>query len=229
MYADVVFHEQPDWSQRPGRRLAVSFLPASLIVAGVLATLRMPVVGQTQPVAELRVQILVNDVVETVHTPFVDEPVPEVEEAVEPSTVVPPIPAEPVTGEAREPTDWYLQIPEAAKAVLDARSRTYSVNPGFDEKRRAAAEQFRPSEAPVERPIWENVERDTLGRTILVSGDCYRVLDDPNVGSREAFLTFGQYITSCAYYKRPPQKLPFVDEINNRRASQARYAPRAAE
>lgn len=229
MYAEVVFHEQPDWSQRSGRRLAVSFLPATLIIAGALAVLRMPVVGQTQPLAEIWVRILVNDVVETVQTTFVEDSGSELEEVVVPGAVVPPLAAEPVTTEAREPTDWYLQIPEAAKAALDARPRAYSVNPGFDEKRRAAARQFRPSEAPVERPIWENVERDTLGRTVLVSGDCYRVIDDPNVGSREAFLTFGQYMTSCAYYKRPPQKLPFVDEINSRRASQARYAPRAAE
>ena len=229
MYAEVLFHEQPDWSQRSGRRLAVSFLPATLIIAGALAVLRMPVVGQTQPLAEIWVRILVNDVVETVQAPFVAEPEAQVDEPVVPGKAVTPLTAAPVTTEARKPTDWYLQIPEAAKAANDARARTYSVNPGFDEKRRAAAEQFRPSEAPVQRPIWENVEKDTLGRTILVSGDCYRVLDDPNVGSREAFLTFGQFMASCSYYKRPPQELPFVAEIKARRASQARYAPRAAE
>ena len=229
MYAEVVFHEKPDWSQRSGRRLAVSFLPATLIVAGALAVLRLPVVEQTQPLAELWVRILVNDVVEAVQAPLVEEPAPQLDEAVVPEPVAPPLPAEPLTGEAREPTDWYLQIPEAAKAANDARPRVYSVNPGFDEKRRKAAEQFRPSQAPVQRPIWENVERDTLGRTILVSGDCYRVIDDPNVGSREAFLTFGQYMTSCTYSRRRPQKLPFVDEIRSRRAARARSAPPSAE
>ena len=229
MYADVVFHEKPDWSQRAGRRLVISFLPATLIIAGALALLRLPVVEQAQPLAELFVRILVNDVEEIVRESFAEQAVTEVTESSEPVAETPPMRVQPLAEEERVPTDWFLQVPAAARDALDNRPRTYSVNPGFEVKRKAAAEQFRPSEAPVERPIWENVEKDTLGRTVLVSGDCYRVINDPNVGSREAFLTFGQYITSCAYYKRPPQKLAFVDEIKDRRAAQARYAPRSAE
>ena len=80
----------------------------------------------------------------------------------------------------------------------------------------AAAEQFRPSRAPVKKPIWENVETDQLGRKILVHGDCHRVIDDPNVGSNEIFRTFGQYIVFCSNYQRSPQELPWVDEIRDR-------------
>lgn len=230
MYADVVFHEQPRWSRRPGRRLALNFLPATLIVAGVLAVLRLPVIEQTQPLAELFVRILVSEVEDIVEQPFVEEPVAEEEPGGAPTSAAPPAaPVTPVTTEGQTPTDWYAQIPEAAKAVLDAMENAPSVNPNFDEKRRLAAEQFRPSEAPVERPIWENTETDTLGRTVLVSGDCYRVINDPNVGSREAFLTFGQYITMCSYYTRPPQELGFVKEIRARRANRARYGHPPAE
>ena len=227
MYADTVFLEEPHWSRRPGRRLALNLLPASLLVVSVLLTLRLPVVEQTQPLAELFVRILISDIEEVVQTPFVeetpDEPAPQTSGA-----KAPPRPA-PITTDPGKPTDWYAQIPDAAKKLLDTLPREYSVNPNFEEKRRIAAQQFRRGQAPVERPIWENVERDTLGRTLLVSGDCYKVLDDPNVGNRDAFLVFGQYITSCAYYKRPPQELGFVSEIRDRRSGQVRYGHPAVE
>ena len=227
MFADTVFHEEPRWSRRPGRRLALNLFPASLIVAGVLMLLRLPVIEQTQPLAELFVRILISDIEEAVESPFVDE---TPDEPLQPMTATSEPPATvPVMTESREPTDWYAQIPDAAKALLDSLPRAYSVNPNFDEKRRIAAEQFRPSRAPVDRPIWENVEKDTMGRTLLVSGDCYRVIDDPNVGNRDAFLEFGQYMTSCAFYKRPPQELGFVREIRNRRAGQVRYGHPVAE
>ena len=120
-------------------------------------------------------------------------------------------------------------IPDAAKTLVNTLPREYSVNPNFGEKRRAAAEQFRPSRAPVDRPIWENLEKDAMGRTLLVSGDCYKVIDDPNVGNRDTFLVFGQYISSCAFYKRPPQELGFVSEIRDRRAGRVRYGHPAVE
>lgn len=227
MYADAVFLEQPLWSRQPGRRLALNFLPASLIIAGVLMVIRLPVIEQAQPLAELFVRILINDIEKVVESPYVEE-VPD--EPVQPTTATrAPQPAAPVTTDSSEPTDWFAQIPDAAKASLDALPQEYSINPNLDERRRVAAAQFAPSQAPVERPIWENTEKDTLGRTVLVSGDCYRVVDDPNVGSREAFLTFGQYITTCAIYARAPQELGFVSEIRNRRAGQVRYGHPAAE
>lgn len=189
--------------------------------------IRLPVIERTQPLAELFVRILINDIEEVVAPPPAED-LPD--ESVQPTTATSiPLPAAPVTTTSREPTDWFAQIPDAAQELLDTLPREYSVNPGFDEKRRIAAEKYRPGRAPVERPIWENVEKDTLGRTVLVSGDCYRVLDDPNVGSREAFLTFGQYISTCAFHKRAPQELGFVSEIQNRRAGQARYGHPAAE
>jgi hypothetical protein len=101
--------------------------------------------------------------------------------------------------------------------VVSGGQRVDSINPVFDAQRRHAAERFRPSRAPVEKPVWENVATDQLGRKILVSGDCHRVIDDPNVGSNEIFRTFGQFIVYCSNYKRSPQELPWVDEIRDRR------------
>lgn len=226
MYADAVLHEQPLWSRRPGRRLALGFLPATLIVAGVLATLRLPVAQQAQPLAELFVRILVNEVGEAVEQPIVEATVTEDPSAEAPA---PAPPIAPVKTGGSSPTDWYTRIPDGANAALDALENAPVVNPNFDEKRGLAAARLRPGEAPVERPIWENTEKDTLGRTMLVSGDCYRVINDPNAGSREAFLTFGQYITTCSIHKRPPQELGFVKEIRSRRAGRDRYGRPAAE
>lgn len=229
MYADAFFHEDPIWSQRSGRRLALNFLPATIIVLGALAALRLPVIEQSLPMTELIVRILVDEVEQVTESPSV-EPVPQPDESRPDSveTTEMPVP-EPVVTELSGSPDWYALVPEAARATLDSGPREYSVNPGFDEKRRQAAEQFAPSQAPVERPIWENVEKDTMGRTLLRSGNCYMVLDDPNVGRRETFLTFGQYIVTCDYVPDRPRELPWVSELQNRRAGQARYGRPVAE
>jgi hypothetical protein len=229
MYADLVFHEEPLWSRRSGRRLALNFLPATIIVLGALAILRLPVIEQSLPVTELIVRILVEEVEQVLESPVVDttpQPVESSPESVGPSAASVP---DPVATEPTVATDWYALIPEAVRVALDARPKEYSINPGFDEKRRNAAEQFAPSQAPVERPIWENVEKDTMGRTLLRSGDCFRVLDDPNVGRRDAFLEFGQYMVTCEYVPDQPRLLPWVSELQNRREGQARYGHPAAE
>ncbi len=131
--------------------------------------------------------------------------------------VQPALPDAPPEEPAPISTDWYAAMDDVIEAIVAEDGRIHSVNPAFDAQRRLAAEQFRPSRAPVERPVWENVETDQLGRKILVSGDCHRVIDDPNVGSQEYFRTFGQYLVFCSNYKRPGQELPWVDEIRDRR------------
>ena len=231
MYADAVFHEQPDWSRRPGRRLAFNFLPATLVIVAVLMVLRLPVVGQSLPATELLVRILVDDVEQIVESPFVEQ---IVEAPVAEPLPVDEVPAEtaPVETQTSAPadsTDWYAEIPDAVAAYQDSLPREYSINPGMDERRQEAAEKFYRSRAPVQRPIWENVEKDSLGRTILVSGDCHRVIDDPNVGSRDKFLTFDQFFVFCSKHNRAPQELGFVKELRNRREGQVRYGHPAVE
>ena len=227
MYADAVFHEQPDWSSRPGRRLALNFLPSTLIVAAVLLTLRLPVVEQSLPLTELVVRILANAVEEVAEPPVEEEPVVEPSSEA-PVADVPPVP-DVAMEDARKPIDWNAAIIEAVRAGYDGLPRQYSVNPGMDERRRQAATQFAPSRAPVKRPIWENVEKDTLGRSVLRSGNCIRVIDDPNAGSREAFETFGQFIATCTAQSKNPQLLPWVHEIKRRQEPLARYGPLAVE
>ena len=227
MYADAVFFEPPQWSRRPGRRLALNLLPSTLIVAGALLALRMPVVDQPVALTELMVRILANEAEETAAEsppePSVATPAPA---AAQSESLTPPKPG---IADTRGPTDWYAQIPEAASAAAADQPEVYSINPGFEARREYAAERFAPSAAPVERPIWENVEKDTMGRTLLRSGNCYRVLDDPNVGNRDAFLIFGQFMTTCERPSDTPQLLPWVSEIQDRRANRARYGRQAAE
>lgn len=227
MHADAVFLEQPDWSRHPGRRLVFNFLPATLVVAGVLAVLRLPVVELSLPATELFVRILVDDVEPAIESPA--EELPETEPLPVVETPARPAPNVSASTEAGEQTDWYAKIPDAVAAYQDSLPREYSINPGMDERRREAAETFYRSRAPVQRPIWENVEKDSLGRTILVSGDCHRVIDDPNVGSRDKFLTFDRFIVFCSVGKRKPQELGFVKELRNRREGQVRYGHPAAE
>lgn len=227
MYADALFFEPPDWSRRPGRRLALNLLPSTLIIAGALMAIRLPIPDQPLALTELVVRILASNVEETVSEPRAEQPVAErAPAAVHPGSVTP---EEPGTADDRAPTDWYAQIPEAASTAAADQPEVYSINPGFDARRQYAAEHFAPSAAPVERPIWENVEKDTMGRTLLRSGDCYRVLDDPNVGNRDAFLIFGQFMTTCERPSDTPQLLPWVSEIQDRRANRARYGRQAAE
>ncbi|MCH9695592.1 MAG: hypothetical protein K0U72_13850 [Gammaproteobacteria bacterium] len=125
--------------------------------------------------------------------------------------------------------DWYAAIPAAIDDVRVAPEEVAVFNRALAEKRRAAAQQFAPIPRHEPVPVWENVEKDMTGRSILRHGDCQRVINDPNVGSREAFETFGQYIVTCAHYKKPPQKLAWVDEVNARRAGLSRYGHPPAE
>lgn len=189
--------------------------------------LRFPVVEQPLPLTELVVRILASEAEEIVTPP------PPGEVAAEANTLEPAASAgaveETVPAEDRAATDWYALLSEAARTAVETRPREYAVNPGMDEKRRRAAEQFAPSRAPVKRPIWENVEKDTMGRTLLRSGDCYRVLDDPNVGNRDAFEIFGQFMVTCENPSDRPRMLPWVSEIKNRREGQVRYGHPAAE
>ena len=63
------------------------------------------------------------------------------------------------------------------------------------------------------RPIWENTEKDQVGRTLLWHGDCFRVIYDPNVVNQFVFENFSQFIVFCQYQKRLPQQLPWVPEV----------------
>ncbi|MEL7186258.1 MAG: hypothetical protein AAFN50_07465 [Pseudomonadota bacterium] len=222
--------DDPGWHGDPRQRLRVCVAFAAVVVAILLTQLRIPETPVLAPIGELLVNIVRDDPepIPPVVEPLV-EPLPEVvEPASQPVTQSSEV-ARPLH-EQRSWTDWDEVIRDTVAELGAAEPEpSYSVNPNMDRKRAEAAVKFRPSEAPVERPIWENVEKDLLGRSVLRSGDCYKVIDDPNVGSREAFETFGQYIAICAFYKKPPRELPWVAEINARRAGPSRYARPSVE
>jgi hypothetical protein len=115
--------------------------------------------------------------------------------------------------EPSPPVDWYAALDHTAIQSAEQAGKSPSMSPQFDELRLVARERYRKSEAPVKKPIWENVEKDQMGRTVLRSGDCYRVLDDPSVANRWAQEHFTQYILFCGSGKQLPKELPFVADI----------------
>ena len=94
--------------------------------------------------------------------------------------------------------------------------KVFTVNPLFDEKRRLAAIKFRPSNAPLKREPWDDVEKDQIGRSILSLGDsCFQVLEDPSAVNRDIFETYTQYAVYCtlSFSKKKGVELPWVSEI----------------
>lgn len=224
--------------------MAVSLSLASLFVLAVLSVLRLPDVPGIAPIIELIVRIVEPEAVEPevvepeVVEPEVVEPPPQTKDPAEVADLPQPTvhsegdtqefapdqdtaPASaaadtPIIDTARVPVDWDRAKDQAAEAFLDELHNPPSVNPVLEEKRRRLTGQYQPRTTPGPRRIWENVERDQLGRSVLRDGNCFKVLDDPNVGSREEFETFGQFIAKCTYQKRRPKELPWVDGIRQR-------------
>ncbi len=218
MYRELATH--PDWQRGTRTRLLASLGLAGLLIATFIFT--SDFTADEEPVDEIEVTLTAPREIEL--------PAPPVEE-LEPLIIEETLRELPALAEIVEPAapdvqpeepapalrNWRDEMDRVVADVVAENEKTWSVNPAFDARRRAAAEQFRPSRAPVEKPIWENVARDQLGRRILVHGDCHRVIDDPNVGSNEFFRTFGQFIVYCSNYRRPGRELPWVDEVRDRR------------
>ncbi len=99
---------------------------------------------------------------------------------------------------------------------FDRHTAIDSPNPGMEEKRRRLAGQYQPSTREPDKKIWENAEVDQLGRTVLRDGNCFAVLDDPNVTRRYQFETFDRHLVSCSYQQREPQELSWVAELRER-------------
>ena len=204
----------PLWSAGTEQRLWMSMLLATAVLLFAISWLRLPSVSESPPLKRLVVE-LVRSVNERVSVPPIESPIepppteiPEkvVETLTEPVNISPP--AEAATEETSDvaveadaiddpKTDWQQESLAVVQSVLDENSRTFSVNPNFDKKRRAASETFRPSEAPVKKEIWDNVEKDYLGRTIWRNGGCYKILDNPSAVYRWVFETFERYMTYC--------------------------------
>ena len=168
------------WQRDARRRRAGSMAMAALAISAFILLVEFSSEPESLPEIEVFVLPAQSEpVVEEEKPPPVVEPVEErpiIDESVEQVAVVEPPPEE----QPDTRRDWYAQMEVIARSVITEQQKTYSLNPALDEKRRQAAERFRPSRAPVKKPIWENVETDQMGRKILVSGDCHRVVDDPS-------------------------------------------------
>jgi hypothetical protein len=112
--------------------------------------------------------------------------------------------------------DWYAELERVSAEIAAQKAEPNSVNPHFDELRRVARLRYGKPQNDPPRPIWENVETDYLGRTILRDGDCFRIIDDPAVGNRYVFENFQQYMVYCTYQPSKPRDLPWVKEIQSR-------------
>lgn len=213
-----------NWQGSPGRRLAYCMLVAALLVAGALSMLRYPVARVALDLEDLLVQIVDVEPAqpEQVAEITLPDPIPD---PLAPPEIVGPLPEPQLQAETEresvaediddaEPwTDWQTIGEEVVKKIVESEAKTIGVNPVFDEKRAVAAVKFRPSEAPEKKEIWDNVEKDYLGRTILVSGDCYRVIDDPSAVYRDIFENFTQFMTFCNASNSGGVELPWVADV----------------
>jgi hypothetical protein len=217
MYLDADFYlDEPHWNGNREQRLYLSLALATVLICALLAMLELPLAGTRNVIGEIAVRILL------------PEPPPDVQQldTPEPVKVFPEVaatlPAPQSSDETQTeevpaaPTDWLDLIETAAKEGPSLHAPPPSMTPAFDALRRAAVKRYAPSRAPQKKDIWDNVETDSLGRKILVSGECYRVIDDPNVGSMEAFQTFHQFLAFCNSGKRAGRELPWVAELRAR-------------
>jgi hypothetical protein len=193
------FPDRPEWQQQVRKRLAVALGVAVLILAGLLLLVKfspLPV----SPLKKIELRLLADT-----EPPAVEPAEPQ--DPVEPDAIIEPIEVTVATelaklSEVVEPsesqvTDWYAEVESAVQETVTTANHVASMHAVSDEKRRQAAINFPASQAPVKKPIWENVETDQMGRKILVSGDCYRVLEDWRVTYYDIQRDFGQFITYC--------------------------------
>lgn len=194
---------RPAWQRRSRSRLAVSMcIAAAFLVAVLLLQFSPPEKLSGSPI---NVHLLSDKAV-------------AVETDVEPAQIDRPdaqrdapesLPVEPISIEAGEvrqadsllelvettetpTTDWYAGVEKAAQETVAAANHVDSMHAGFEQKRRLAIINFPASKAPVKKPIWENVETDQMGRKILVSGDCHRVLEEWRATQFDFHRDFGQ-------------------------------------
>ena len=214
--ADIDPSEPTAWQRKARPRLTACIALAALLIGAVVILTRFDV--DVEEVLELEVQLFTAEP-ETVPEPAENEPeavlpLEPPEELLRPLEAVvenPQVEQEPVAQ-----GDWHAQIDDVVRATVAEQLNRASVNPAFDAKRRRAAVKFAPSGAPQKKPIWENVETDQMGRKILVSGDCHRVVDDPSAANNDIFRTFQQYIVYCTKQKSGRQEQPWVEEIRDR-------------
>ena len=202
--------------RRSHRRLAYTKAAATVVVSSIILLLPVsmlwqPTAGTNDPLELKLIPVTQKEKQEDIATEveqFAEELSKELP-ADETETLLP----DPLEQPAPE-IDWYGAMHDIVEN--NDPFAAPSMHAEFDELRRIAKIQFRKSAAPEKKEIWDNVEKDMLGRTLLRAGDCYRVLDDPSVSNQWLQETFGQYMVYCEHYIDGPKELPFVAEIVER-------------
>lgn len=227
-----MIYEFPVASSAPGhRRLAYCLAISTLTVAAVLTVLDWPSARddagpmppplevllaakdrpQPDPARDRKTDERTPDEVD-VASDLAPLAWPDAEEAkAEPDEAAPP-PTD--VADDREPEiDWQASLERASAATVEAHSTPDSLHPAFEELRRIAAVKYASPRTGKPPPIWENVENDIYGRRLLRHGDCFRVIDDMNVGNRYAFETFQQYLVFCEWRGEGRQEFPWIETI----------------
>ena len=204
------------------RRLGYCLAVSAIVIFAGLAILRLPaqlgLIRQIPTVLDVYLRASARRPEKQAVPPAATVPssVPEQQTAAAPSTAEQ---TDPVQAPVREPPiDWQGSLERASAEVVERSAETPSLHPELDELRRIAAVRYAKPETGKPPPIWEHVEQDLYGRTVLRLGNCYHVLNDPNVGNRYAFETFEKSMKFCYLSNSKPRNLPWVEEIR------ARYA-----
>ncbi len=200
------------------RRLMLCCAVSAVLLLAVIFGVRFPPRSGPTAVDELVVRIVAASNAPAVE-PEREDPLPAVADRPAPEIADAEPPVEPLQNGNGQgvAADWYA----AADAVIEASGSQRTTPPfgdGFAARMAVARERGLPTRPAESRPIWENTETDAMGRTLLVHGDCHRVINDPNVGSREAFLVFHQYLVFCSSQDPGARELDWVREL------EARYA-----
>ena len=195
--------------------MAASMVIALLLIAAPLLLVRFPLLPllQNMPI-ELRLLADIEPPTAAEAEPKESlQPTPLVEHT---QSIAPEEITEVVEWPDPQPTDWFASAVSAVQESVNAANHVESMHPALDAKRRHAAINFPASRAPVKKPIWENVETDQLGRKILVSGNCYRVIEDPSAINYDIQRDFTQFIVYCNGDEEKPMDVAWVDDIRKR-------------
>ena len=202
---------KPEWQQQSQPRLAKSMAFAALFIAALLVLIKLPGLPIFQR-AVIELQLLVEEPVAPEEVAPPEELIPLVEVTpLEKSEAVAEILREAVQVEQSE-------VVAAVQATVSTANQVESMHPTHAENRRLAAFNFAPSEAPIKKPIWENVETDYIGRKVLVKGDCYRVLEDWRATYQDIQRDFGQFILQCNASEKETMDVDWVADIQQKYA-----------
>ncbi|MEM8981762.1 MAG: hypothetical protein AAGC71_01955 [Pseudomonadota bacterium] len=112
--------------------------------------------------------------------------------------------------------DWLALIPDAAATAVQNPPPEYAQFDGRPAGLEAAKLKYAPGPAP-KPAVWDNVETDQLGRRILRSGNCYRVIEDDNPLRIDIFENFTQFFVFCDNEVKRGKELPWVQELRDKR------------